>query len=198
MVVLLFLGADLTGRSIAEDRIEERARAAAAEAGSVEADIESFPFLPPLLLGGSIRAVELRLEQVPTSALQLSAVEADLKGVKVDRDALFSGQAKLESVDRATLSVELDAASLSRALRVPVSIGDGAVRANLGRVTVRARPEVARDGSLVLRATRPVPLRVRVPRTRLVDCAPTHAAVVGQRVRLSCQMEHVPAVLRTR
>ena len=197
VVALLLLGVDLVARSIAESRIEERARTAVAGAGSIEADIHSLPFLPRLLLAGSVSAVEVRLEQVRTGGQQLSAVEVDLRGVELDRDALFGGQARLDDIDRGEMSLELDSGSLSRALRVPVTIGGGGIQTKVGPARVSARPDVGRDGSLLLRAGR-ANLRVSPNRTGLLSCAATRVAVVGDRVRLTCDLDEVPPALRAR
>ncbi len=193
---LLLVGADVVGRNMAQERIEERARARVPGAGSIDADIDSFPFLPRLFLSGSVSGVGIHLEQVPARSVHLTSVDVDLRGVKLERDSIVSGDPRLESVERGTLSMELDGTALSRALRVPVSVQGGEVRAGAGRAMVRARPEVGRDGALVLRLSGPVPLRVYVPRTSLVDCTATRVAVVGDRVRLSCDLDGVPTVLR--
>ncbi len=197
VVVLLLVGVDLLVQSIAENRIEERARTAVNAEGSIEADIDSFPFLPRLLLAGSVSALQVRLEQVPTSRLQLSAVEVDLRGVEVDRDALLQGEMTVNDIDRGTLSAELDAASLSRALRVPVTVGGGEIQAKVGPARIKARPGVGRDGSLLLRAG-PVNLRLSLHRTGLLSCTATRVAVVGDVVRLSCDLDEMPPALGAR
>ena len=191
IVAVVLLGLDLAARAVAEGRLEGRARAEAPGVQSVRARIGSFPFLPRLLVSGSVPAVDVRLDQVPTRFVQLTAVEVGLRGVEVDRDVLLQGETRLNHIDRGTASLELDSGSLSRALRVPVAIAGGQVRARAGPAQVSARPEVGRDGTLVLRVGGQN-LRLPLARTRLLPCAATRAAVVGDRVRLSCDLDEVP------
>jgi LmeA-like phospholipid-binding len=196
--LLLFLaGADAASRHLAENQIEARARDEVPEAGSIEADIDSFPFLPRLLAAGSAGDVDLRLDGVPTPVAQLTAVEIELRDVKLDRDALFSRQVSVNSIDRGTVGAELDAASLSRAIRVPVTIQGGEVRSKVGPLNVSARPTVGNDGALLLRLG-PSRLRVLLPRSKVLACAATRAAVIGDRVRLSCDVHEVPPAVRRR
>ncbi len=196
--LLLFLtGADVASRHLAENRIEARARAEVPEAGSIEADIDSFPFLPRLLTAGSAGDVDLHLDQVPTQSVQLTSVDVKLRDVKVDRDALFSRQVSVNSIERGTVSAELDAPSLSRALGRQVTVGGGEVRSRVGPVNVSARPTVGSDGALVLRLGS-LRLTVTLPRSNLLACSATSAEVVGDRVRLSCQVDDVPPAVRRR
>lgn len=195
VVAILLLGVDFAARAVVEGRIEDRARDEAPGVGSVRARIASFPFLPPLLAFGSVSAVDVRLDQVPTRSVQLTALEVGLRGVEVDRDVLLQGETRLNHIDRGTVSVELDSGSLSRALRVPVTIAGGEVRTRTGPGQVRARPDVGRDGALLLRVGGQN-LRLALARTRLLPCAATTATVVGDRVRLSCQVDEVPPGLR--
>ncbi len=197
VVVLILAGADVAAKRIAEGRIETRARAEVPDTGSVDAHIASFPFLARLLVAGSAGNVDLRFEQVPTRPVRLSAVELQLRGVKVDRDALFSAEASVDSIERGTVSAEIDAASLSRALPVPVSIGGGEVRSRVGPLPVSARPAVGRGGNLVLRFGG-LAHTVSLPRSEVLGCAATRVAVVGDRLRLSCEVDEVPAPLRGR
>ncbi len=196
-VVLILVGADVAAKRVAEGRIETRAGAEVPGAGSVEAHIDSFPFLARLLVAGSAGDVDLRFQQVPTRAVRLSSVDLELRGVKVDRDALFSAEASVDSIEGGTMSAEIDAASLSRALPVPVSIGGGEVRSRAGPLPVSARPAVGRDGALVLRFGG-MERTVSLPRSEVLACAATRVAVVGDRLRLSCEVDEVPAPVRSR
>jgi hypothetical protein len=196
--LLLFLaGSDVASKYLAENRIEARARAEVPEVGSIEADIDSFPFLPRLLASGSAGDVDLHLDQVPTQVAQLTAVDVKLEDVKLDRDALFSRQVSVNSIDRGTVSAELDAASLSRAVGRQVTVGGGEVRTKVGPANVSARPTVGNDGALVLRLG-PLRLTVALPRNKVLACSATRVAVVGDRVRLSCEVDDVPPAVRRR
>ncbi|MBA2751563.1 MAG: DUF2993 domain-containing protein [Actinobacteria bacterium] len=196
-LVLFLAGSDAASRYLAENRIEAKARAEVPEAGSIEANIDSFPFLARLLIVGSAGDVDLRLDRVPTQAAQLTTVDVKLRDVKLDRDALFSRQVSVNSIESGTVSAELDAASLSRALGRQVTVGNGEVRSKVGPVNLSARPAVGNDGALVLRLG-PLRLTVALPRSKVLACNATRVAVVGDRVRLSCEVDDVPPAVRRR
>lgn len=196
VVAAVLVGADVAARRVAEGEVEQRARAEAKDARSVDASIASFPFLPRLLLAGSVPEVGVHLVEVTSGPLDLAAVDVDLRGVRLDRGALFSGVAELQGIDGGTVTVDLDAAAISRALRLPVSISGGALRVRFRGLEVSARPEAGEDGSLVLRAARLPRLRISLTRSRLVSCAAARATVEGDRVRLACDVTDVPPGLR--
>ena len=194
IVALLLVAGDQVARSIVEARVEERARREVPGARSLDVAIDSFPFLPRLLAAGSVAGVKVQAEQVPGRVVDLTSAEVRLEDVELDRNALFSGETRLDDIRRGTVTVELDSSSLSRAARVPVTVSGGQIRATVSRLQVTVRPEIARDGSLVLRAGS-TPLRVRLARTRLLSCNATRVEVVGDRVRLSCDLDGVPPAL---
>ena len=196
VVLALLAGGDTAARQVAEGKVEERARAEARGATAVRASIRSFPFVPRLLLAGSVAEVDLHLEQVTTGPIDLAVVDVDLHGVELDRDALLAGSPELRDIARGTVNVELDAEAIERVVRLPVSVRDGAVRVRFRGLEVAVRPEAGPDGSLVLRAGRLPPLRVPLARSRLVSCAAARATVVGERVRLSCDVTEVPPALQ--
>ena len=193
IVAVLLVSLDVAARSIAEQRIEQRARSEATGAAVVDARVGSFPFVPRLL-AGSVPTVELHLEQVPSRALTLTAVDVDLRGVEVDPGSVLS-RPVVRDLEQGTVSVELDGASLSRALRVPVSVRSGEVRVDVRGRSVPVRAEGG-QGSLVLRARGLPPFSVPVARTRPWGCGAADVTVRDDRVRLACRVDGVPPVLR--
>ncbi len=195
IVAALLLALDQGARLFAEGKIESRARAEVPQADEVSAEISSFPFLGRLLTSGSVPRVRVRVTEAPVRAVVLAAVDVDLRGVELKRDALFGGDVQLEDIDRGSVAVELDAASISRVVNVPVSVGGGAVRVTVAGRTVTATPE-ARGGSLLLRVAGLPVLTVPIARTSLVSCTAADVAVEGDRVRLTCEVDEVPPGLR--
>lgn len=187
---------DLSARRLAENRLEDRARSEAGQPGSVDARIRSFPFLARLVLSSTVAEVDVHLLDVDTGRLDLAAVDVDLRGVRLDRDKMFSGDAELEDIDRGTVTVELDAAAIQRVINLPVSISGDRITVRYRGVSVSARAEAGEDGALVLRAGRLPPLIVPVTRSRLVSCVAARATVVNDRVRLACDITEVPPGLR--
>ncbi len=197
VVVGLALVADVVARRVAEDRIEDRALTAAGGARSAEAHISSFPFVPRLLLTGSVPRVDVRLEEVTAGPVDLAAVDLELHGVEVDRQLALAGRPELEDVDRGTLTLSVDPGALARAVRLPVTVqGDGVTARVRGRA-VRARVDVTPNGSLVLRVP-PLPaFTVPVVRTPgLFGCESTAAAIRDGSIVLTCDFDAVPPALR--
>lgn len=194
-ILAVLAGADVAARGAAERRLEERAvRAAGGVGATATAEVGSFPFLPRLLLTGSVPDVRVRAQPVTAGPLTLAAVEVDLDGVVLDRSALYGGQVRLRGIDGGTVTVELDAGVLTEALGVPVEIAEGALKVAGAGLPVVARAEVV-DGTLVVSAAGVAALRLAVPRTELSPCRAAEVTVVGDRLRLVCRIEAVPAGL---
>ena len=195
MLALLVVG-DLSARRLAENRLEQRARSEAGQPGSVDARIRSFPFLARLLFSSTVAEVQVHLLDVDSGPLDLAVVDVDLRGVRLDRGKMLSGEAELEDIDGGTVTVELDAAAIGRVVNLPVSISGDRISVRYRGVSVSARPEAGRNGALVLRAGRLPPLTVPVTRSRLVSCAAARATIVDGRVRLACDITEVPPGLQ--
>ena len=196
MVLLLLLAFDLAARLVAENKLASRAEEAVSDAGSADAAISSFPFVGRLLASSSIPRVQVRVNGGRAGPLRLAAVVVDAHGVELDRAALLSGRVRVDDIDSGTLAVELDSRALSDTLKVPVAIADGRVKVNVRNVDLDAAIETGRSGSLVLRVARLQAFTVPVPRTPLLACAATKAEVHDDRVRLSCDIDRLPAPLR--
>lgn len=195
-ILLTVLGAvDQGARVFAENKLEEKARAEVRGASSVEAGISSFPFLGRLLVSGSVSTVEVRAEKTVLGDLLSASVEVDMRGVRLDRDQLFSGKVELRGIDAGTVAIELDAAGLSRVLKLPVEIAGGEVRVTLAGRTLATR--VAMDaGALVLDVAGLRTLKVPVARNGLVNCTAANAEIRGDTIRLTCAVDEVPPALR--
>lgn len=194
LVVLAVL--DQVPRLVAESKLAERAREAGPGAESADASITSWPFVGRLLALGEMSRVVVRVHGVNAGPLRLASVEVRATGVVLDRTALLSGDIRLEGIRRGTVTVELDAASLTRTLRVPVTIAGGELRVDVGGGAVATRVELGRNGSLVLRAGRLPALTLPIVRTALNPCSATRVAVERDRVLLTCELDELPAVLR--
>jgi len=195
ILVTVLGAADQGARIFAENKLEERARAEARGAASVKASISSFPFLGRLLLSGSISNVELRAERTELNGALTGAVEIDLHGVTLKRDALFSGDVQLEGISGGTIAVELDTAAIGRVLNLPVTVSDGQVRLTVAGRTIAAQTSVS-NGALLLQVSGFAPFRVPIARTDLFNCTAANVTVKGDVIRLTCEVDEVPPALR--
>lgn len=195
IVLTVLVAVDQGARIVAQNKLEERARAEVPDATDVEAEISSFPFLGRLLVSGSVPRVEVRAERSVVGDLVAAGVEVGLKGVELDRDALFSGQVRLQGIDSGVITIELDAAGLARVLPVPVSITGGEVRVTVAGRSVIAQPTVI-GGALVLSVLGLSTFTIPIDRNGLVTCQAAHVAIEDGTVRLSCGIGEVPPALR--
>jgi len=193
-VLALLAGADLAARTAAERRLASRAARAAGPAATAAAEIGSFPFLPGLLLTGSVADVRVRVETVTAGPLVLGAVEVDLDGVRLDRSALYGGRVRLRDIDGGLVTVEVDGSLLTESLDVPVAIEDGILQVVVAGAPVTARAQVD-DGTLVVSVAGRPELRLAVPRTDLSPCRAADVSLAGTRLRLTCRIDDVPAAL---
>lgn len=196
VLAVLLLAADQGARVVAEGKLASRAREAAGGPDSAEATITSFPFLGRLLASGSVPQVAVRVTGARAGPLRLAAVEVDAWDVSLDRDSLLSGDVRLRDIERGVVAVELDASAITGVVDLPVGITDGRVRVGTGAAAVAATVTVDGDGALVLSVAGLRTLTVPVIRTPLFPCAATSVSVDDDRVRLSCEVDELPAVLR--
>lgn len=199
LVVLLLLlvaaavAAELIAPQLVEARLEERVAAETRQAAGVEANVESFPFLPGIALDGEIRRLSLTLEEVGGQRIPLASVQFALEGLRLNRQALFDGEVKLTGIDSGLVTVELGQDAISEALGgVPVEITSGGVALRPGGGAVEA-DVVTRGQSVALTASGMPGLEVAMPED-LMPCAPQVESGEGV-VRLTCTIQEIPPVL---
>ena len=143
----------------------------------------------PLLVAGRVSEADGHFENVPAGSLTLAAVDIELHGVRVDRSKLFKERkVELVSIDEGTVSVEITAAVLTKALGLPVQITGGQLKL-AGALAAVAKLSVANNALVI--DVGGVVRRVAIPKTRLVPCASSVTVLAG-RVRLSCTIQNVP------
>jgi DUF2993 family protein len=189
LLVVVEIVGDVMAKAWAEGQITTRARAELPASVHVDSHIHAFPFLVPIVLSGRVSDVGAHFENVPAGALVLSAVDLDLHGVRVDRNQLLKQRkVRLVSVREGTVSADITAKVLGRALHVPVTIAGGQVKATIAGVTVAANVQV-RGNALVFAV--PGLANLAIPRTRLLPCTSAVTVLAG-RLRVSCTIHDVP------
>lgn len=190
LVVAAGLVAEVLTPRLVEARIEERVADNTEGQVTVEANVQSFPFLPGLATEGKIRRLTLTLDDVFGQQLPADA-SFDLEGIHLNRQALLEGTVEVRDVDRGTVSVEVTEQTLSDALGVPVDIRPDAVVLNPAGVSVEADLAVE-AGNVVISAAGVGGLDVPLPEN--LPCEPVLEQEEGV-VRLSCGFEGLPAIL---
>jgi len=195
VLVALYLVADVAARRYATTQMEKRISAAVPEAQGVHGRIRSFPFLIKLVANGSVGEVGARLDRVVSGVLIFVDLDVDLRGVVLDKSELINHRkVRVTRIDRGTVTVDVTAADLSRALGRQVSIDPsgvfvGGAAAGAQRVAVSVgsgRQFVLTVGGAVVRAT--------LPSDKVLPCLPGVQFAPG-RVQLSCTFTEIPPAL---
>jgi hypothetical protein len=195
LVVLsaLGLGVDVGTKSWAQGQIEKRARTEVPDETSVSADINAFPFLPPLFLGGRVSVVEGHFKNVKAGVLSFASVDIELRGVRINRSKLVNDRkVELTDISEGTVSIEIAVAELARVLRVPVTASNGELRLTIAGTNALAKVSV-RDNALFFDVAG-VTRTINIPKTRFVPCA-SRATVLAGRIRVTCTITEIPPAL---
>lgn len=193
-VVVALLGAgDVAARSYAEAKLATRARQEAPPGATVDTSVKGFPFLGRLALNGTVSEVDFHLENVDAGAIVFAAVDVDLHGVHLDRRRLLNDRkARLTSLDRGTVTVDITEDALSNALRVPVTIANGDVTVRLLTQDFDVTPVITTEGSLRFEGQGMARvLSLVIPKTDTVPCV-GRVTVLAGRLRLMCNITEIP------
>lgn len=182
-------------RGFVEAKATERAQLEAPPGSVVTASVGGFPFVPPLLLGGKVSQVGVHLENVAAGAVTFATVDLELRGVELDRNRLItSRKVRILDIASGTIDVVLTQQALSDALRVPVTIADGAVSVTVLQKAFAVTPSISADGKLTLTGAAGRTLTLAIPKHPYVPCLGEITVLAG-RLRLSCEITNVPAAL---
>lgn len=196
-VVGLYGVLDVAAKGLAERKIAERAEAAVGGQASATADVDSLPFVLRLLSSGSAGDISLHVTEVGTSVIHFAFVDAELRGVQLDRGKLFGERkAEVTSIESGTLTLGIDAEAIGKALRgLPVTITGGRVEVRVAGAVRVAELSLAGQGALRVGVPQGPSVSIPVPQTPLGTCRPTALKVDVDVVRLSCTLTEVPPAL---
>lgn len=171
LVVLLGLGiaGELVAPSIAEAKIDEAVRARSSGQVGVDADIRSFPFVTRLLLTGRVDKTDVTLTQVAGTNLTFTAVTYDVKGLQLDRTALYQQKIKISAIDKATVTARVDTAAIAAAY----GLDEDKINEFLAVIAPRLKAALPRD---------------------LIPCEPVFRVDPGS-VTLSCTFTEIPPII---
>ena len=195
-IVVLLGAADLSARTYASAKLQERAQQTAPAGSTVHASIGGFPFVPRLLLSGRVSHVAVHVTNINATVITFSTVDIDLDGVDLDRSKLIHDRkAKLTGIKHGTVSVILTQQELSDALHVPVAIADGQVSVTVLGKSIHVTPTVTASGTLKLSGSGLASVfSLAIPKTDYVPCI-GDVTILAARLRLSCEITDVPPAL---
>jgi hypothetical protein len=188
------VAADVAARAVAETQLRDRVAVEAGSAGPTTARIDSFPFLGRLLTAGDVSRIRVASADVTVEGLTLARVAVDLRGVRIDRDRLFSEQkVVLSDLESGTATAEVTAEQLSERLGVDVTLEAGRARVRVAGQSVTATASVSDNVLRLVVSGVNVPA-LRIPRLPLLPCV-ADAEILPGRIRLTCSVDEVPAEL---
>ena len=196
-VLALYGVVDMAAKGMAEDKIAERAEASVGGRATATADVDSFPFVLKLLGSGSAGDISLHVTDVATATLSFASVDVQLSGVVLDKGKLL-GQRKavVTDIDSGTLTLGIDAAQVSKALRnAPVTITGGRVEVQVAGQARAADVTLGAGGSIRVSVPSGPSVNIAVPRTALGQCEASALRVDDDRIELSCTFDEVPPAL---
>lgn len=107
-VAAIGVAAEVAAPMLVESRVEERVRQNVGGAAAVEADAGRFPFVPRLLLHTEVGYLAVTLDEVSGYSVPLAEVTFEMRGIHLDRDALFNGEVEVTAVDTGVATVGID------------------------------------------------------------------------------------------
>ena len=182
VVVVVIAGAvaEVLVPPMVEARVEEAVHEHTSGAATVDAEAGSFPFVPGLLLDGTVDRLDVTLREVADQRITIGTVALRLDGIHLDRRQLLAGTLEVVDVDRGRVQVEIAESEIVDAL------GVGDLDSRMVDMARRGL-EIAADGRS---------LEVPVPEG-LLPCTP-EVETTEAGVRLRCEFEGVPDVLSGR
>jgi hypothetical protein len=195
VLVVALLVADVTARTLAEDALAARVKAAVPSASTTSAQVRSFPFLGRLLTSGRVPEVDAAVGDITVQGLRFASIAVALHGVQVDRDQLLRDRrVVLEKIDRGRVEARVTADALTEALGVPITLEQGRASVTIAGHTLGAELSVENGRLVVGVAGFSLPtIHVTAP---LLPCV-ANARIDPGVVLLTCDFTEIPAELRT-
>ncbi|MGH2805966.1 MAG: LmeA family phospholipid-binding protein [Actinomycetota bacterium] len=95
--------------SFLQNRVEEQVRESPLDPAGVDVEIDSFPLVTSVLLGGRVDRVSLTLTDFDRNGIHFDRLRLTLTGVKVNRLAVIRGEPGARSIRRGTLTARVAA-----------------------------------------------------------------------------------------
>lgn len=196
-VIAALAWADRMARDWVESIAEQQIARRVPQADHVEVEVDGFPFTVDLLLDGRIEGVHVHIDRVEQHGIEANDLRLDVEGIVLDGDALLDeGRLELASVEFARIEGFLPAGEISEIVGHPVEIEDRDLWATVGTERVQLRPRV-RGPWLELHVVDvdSEPMLFPLPTGGAPPCTPI-VAPLGERLRLSCAVDHLPEPVR--
>lgn len=194
VLLAVLVGADVAARGYVSSTVSKRAQQETPPGSTVSASVGGFPFVPPLVLSGTVKRASVHLENVTAQVLVFASVDVELRGVHLDRNRLFKDhKARITKIDHGSVHAVVTADALSNALHVPVKMAGGQILLTVAGTDIAVTPAVV-NNHLTLTGSLAHAFTLAIPATGYVPCIST-VAVLDQKMELSCNITDVPPAL---
>lgn len=195
LVLVVGIVGEFAGPRLVETRIEERARANTEGEVTVEADVQSSPFLPVLIAQGRISRMTVTFDGLTGLRIPLT-MRFTLDSIALNRQALLTGDVHLRDIDTGGVTVELTERAISPAMKIEIDINPD--RMVLGPASVGLVADVTSQGRTVTISNESFEdLHVALPES-LLPCAAPETELADGVVRVFCDIERLPRILTAR
>lgn len=192
LLVVVGIVGEFAGPRLVESRVEERVRANTEGEVTVEADVQSSPFLPVLLTQGRINRMTVTLDELTGQRIPL-AMRYILDRVALNRQALLTGKTELRDIEGGGVTVELTERAISPAMNMTTDISPDGI--TLGPASVVLEADLTTEGRTVVISNESFEnLEVTLPES-LLPCEEPETELDDEAVRLFCDLEALPPVL---
>ena len=192
VVVAVLIGADIGARLYAEHEIANQAKASTG-AHSSSASISSFPFLYDLLVEDKANQVTVHLTGVPVGPLTIDRIDVKAQGVHIDTGYLISHQqARIKSIDRADAALTLNAADLTAATGVQLSISGSTVTASIAGVNIPVTLGINDGHTLTLDVQGQHTFSFDLQRSPIIPACGLQLTTSNDAITLECRVSPVP------
>ncbi|MCA9652597.1 MAG: LmeA family phospholipid-binding protein [Myxococcales bacterium] len=196
-VVAAFAWVDLRVRGWAESVAEQEIARRVPQAERVEVTLDGFPFTLGLLLDHRVEGLHVHVDHVEQHGIRAADLHLDVEGIVLDGAALLDdGRLVVSSVEWARVEGFLPTSEIAEIVGHPVEIEDRELWATVGPRRVHLVPRVnGRWLELYVDGTESAPMMFPLPTRGTPPCKPI-VAPLGDRLRLSCAVDHLPEPLR--
>ena len=195
-ILVVLIALDITARVLAQNQLASQVRSSTG-ARSTTARIDAFPFLPPLLTGGSIARIDVTADQVPAGLVVLDRVTVHTHEIRLDRHTLLSHrQIAVKAIASARITVEITTASISSAIGYPVTLSaNKELTTEINGTAVRADVKIEDGDTIVVTAAGVRLGSVDLTSSGLVPKCDMAREASTQTIVFSCDIAPVPASL---
>jgi hypothetical protein len=194
LVVVMLLAIDELAKAFSSRTIASAMQDKVQGVSSVDADIDSFPFLGRLLVQGSVSELDVTFRNVTGHGIEVAQLRFEAKRLELDRGVLFSRRnVRLRDVDSVTAEATITEEQIRKVTGADVRLADGQATVSAGGATATATIKVI-EGRVRMEVGSLPAISIPVPDAELLPCA-VEAEVVENALELTCTFQDLPAIV---